>query len=203
VVFKPTLAQEYKPIIAKRLGAKQYTMVYSAKGENKTTENLETPREKKEKFCLSDEEVLELAKVACIIEDHYSTVRNKYTPMDMEWAKDGIDGKLYIVQARPETVHSRKDTTKVKNYVLQPTGNEKELVRGTSVGTKISSGIADVILSPKDMDKFKPGNILVTDMTGNDLYGFRSHFSRSQLGTDYEKIYCNCYKSVCLLCFSL
>lgn len=155
----------YKPIISKRLGAKQYTMVYAEKG-NKTTENLETPQEKKEKFCLNDDEVLELAKAAAIIEEHYSKVRNKYTPMDMEWAKDGIDGKLYIVQARPETVHSRKDHTKVKKYVLQPTGNEKELVRGTSVGTKIGSGVADVIASIKDMDKFRPGNILVTDMTG-------------------------------------
>jgi pyruvate,water dikinase len=172
MVFKPTLKQGYKPIISKKLGAKQYTMVYSEKGGDKTTENLETPPEKKEQFCLKDEEVLELAKAATIIEDHYSTVRKKYTPMDMEWAKDGMDGKLYIVQARPETVHSRKDSTKVINYVLQPTGNEKELVRGISVGTKISSGVADVIMSPKDMDKFKPGNVLVTDMTGMNLLHF-------------------------------
>jgi len=164
-VFKPTLKEGYKPIIQKKLGSKEYKMIYDT-GGTKPTKNVHTSIEDRNKFCINDEEILTLARWACIIEDHYSAKRNTYTPMDMEWAKDGITGQLFIVQARPETVHSTKDKTKLHTYVRKGEGNI--LAKGRSVGSKIGTGTAHVIKDVHGIHDFKEGEVLVTEMTDPD-----------------------------------
>ena len=163
-VFDPTLMKGYKPIITKSLGSKSKTMIY-AKGP-KPTKNIPTPTEKQKQFCITDEEVLKLAKWGCVIEQHYSNKKKKWTPMDIEWAKDGISKELYIVQARPETVQSQKSRHVLEEYYLKQKG--EVITTGKSVGSKIANGIATVIKSVKDIHKFKPGQILVTEMTDPD-----------------------------------
>ena len=165
IVFKPTLKQGFRPIISKKLGAKEMKLIYSSEG-NSTTRNVPVPAEDRERFCLSDEEVLTLANWGCIIEDYYTAKKGRFTPMDIEWAKDGNSGKLYIVQARPETVVSRRDPNIVKKYVLKKKG--KVIVEGVSVGDKIGSGVANVIKSVHEINKFKKGDVLVTEMTDPD-----------------------------------
>lgn len=174
IVFKKTLGQtikqnpikhllkkkHYKPIISKTLGKKNRKMVY---GEDKPTKIVETTNKELVNFVISDEEILKLASWAVEIEKHYSSKMGKWTPMDMEWAKDGKTGKLYIVQARPETIHSERDMTKIHEYIR--TENGKELVKGASVGNKIATGRARVILDVKDINKFRKGEILVTEIT--------------------------------------
>ncbi len=175
VVFKKTLGQnrhkgltklvkkkEYVPIIEKNLGAKLSKMVYSALG----TKVLDTSSEERSKFVLEDNEVLTLAKWGVEIEKHYSERSKRWTPMDMEWAKDGVDGRLYIVQARPETVHSQYDFSKVTEYVKK--GDGKKILSGASVGSKIATGMANIIKNPKEIDKFIKGQILVTTITDPD-----------------------------------
>lgn len=164
-VFKPTLKQGKKPIINKTVGEKAIKMIYDTDG-NETVKNVRVANEDREKYCIHDDEVLQLARWACIIEDHYSQKAGKFKPMDMEWAKDGRTGKLFIVQARPETVQSRKDKTKIEKYVLKKQG--KTIVTGRSVGEKIGSGKANVIKEVKDINMFKEGQVLVTDMTDPD-----------------------------------
>ena len=164
-VFKPTLAQGFKPIIHKQRGSKELTMIYDEHG-NKTTKNVPTDAGKRAQFCLTDDEVLMLAKWGVIIENHYTQKRDKYTPMDMEWAKDGQSGDLYIVQARPETVHSQKDKTKYKTYKLKEKGTV--LIEGHSVGKRIGAGKAHIIKDVKNMNTFKEGEVLVTEMTDPD-----------------------------------
>lgn len=164
-IFKPTLKQGKRPIVTKVLGSKELTMIYDEGGQ-KQTKNIPTPIDKRKKFSLTEEEVLTLARWACIIEDHYSWKAGHFKPMDMEWAKDGVSGKLFIVQARPETVMSRKDTTKFKEYLMTEEG--KIIVKGNSVGTKIGGGDAHVILDVKGINSFKKGDVLVTDMTDPD-----------------------------------
>jgi len=129
-----------------------------------TTKNVATSKKEREKFVLSDSEILQLAKWSTIVEEHYKK------SMDMEWAKDGRDGKLSIVQARPETVQSRKNLKVLEEYVLEKLKieNLKILARGMSVGSKIGSGKANKILSAKDINKFKKGEVLVTRMTDPD-----------------------------------
>ncbi len=163
-VFKPTLKQGFRPVISKKLGLKQKKMIYT---DNPRCPVRNKPTTKKEKntYVLSDDEILQLAKWACIIEDHYKK------QMDIEWAKDGDGetvgtGKLFIVQARPETVHSQRDTQSFETYVLKETG--KVLVTGNAVGSKIGQGKANVIDDVKDIMKFKKGEVLVTDMTDPD-----------------------------------
>lgn len=168
LVFKKTLGGSFdgkffRPIIEKRLGVKMQKMVY---GNKTPTKVVATSLKEKEGFCLSDNEILRLAEWAVEIENHYSKKYKKWTPMDLEWAKDGEDGELYIVQARPETVHSVRDFSKVLEYLREEEG--EEITKGASVGNKISSGIAHVILDPKDIHGFKKGEILVTDMTDPD-----------------------------------
>lgn len=163
-VFKPTLKEGKKPIISKKLGEKQKMMIYSEK-EGETTKNLETPEEKRNKFCLSDEEVLELARYACIIEDHYSQKNQKWAPQDIEWAKDGIENKIYIVQARPETATIKKNYNQVETYKLKKTGKEQILCSGQSVGSKIAAGKVCIIEDISDIEKFESGSILVTKNT--------------------------------------
>jgi pyruvate,water dikinase len=155
-VFKPTLKTGFKPILEKKIGAKQKRMIYDKKG----TKNITVNKEDKEKFVLKDEEILKLAKWAVIIEEHYRK------PMDIEWAKDGNSKELFIVQARPETVHSQKDAATMKTYVLEEKGNV--LAKGEAVGSMIGQGEANVIENAKDIANFKKGQVLVTDMTDPD-----------------------------------
>ncbi|MDJ0712705.1 MAG: phosphoenolpyruvate synthase [Prochloraceae cyanobacterium] len=165
VVFKPTLAKGYRPILKKRLGSKQLKMIYD-RGGSKLTKNINVTEADREKFCLSDEEILQLAKWAIKIEDHYSKVRGTYTPMDIEWAKDGITGELFVVQARPETVQSQKSSTILKTYQLQE--KSEVLATGRSVGEAIGSGIARVITDVSKIHLFKPGEVLITKRTDPD-----------------------------------
>ncbi|MFH1835905.1 MAG: phosphoenolpyruvate synthase [Methanobacteriota archaeon] len=159
-VFKPTLKKGFTPIISKALGSKELKMVYAADGSKQPTKNVNVSESERRKFVVSDEEILTLAKWAVIIEDHYKK------PMDMEWAKDGRSGKLFIVQARPETVHSQKKKNVLEQYILKRKG--KLLVKGESVGEKIGAGVANVIKDVHDIQKFKKGEVLVTEMTDPD-----------------------------------
>lgn len=158
LVFKKTSA-----IIEKKLGSKIKKMIY---GEENPTKVVETTDIEKESFVLSDEEVLKLAAWGMKIETHYSEKKQKWTPMDIEWAKDGNEGKIYIIQARPETVHSVRDFSKIREYVRTEEGIK--LASGTSVGNKIASGRARIIFDPKDIKLFKKDEILVTRMTDPD-----------------------------------
>ncbi len=164
-VHKPTLKQGYKPIIKKVLGEKSIKMIYADEG-TKTTKNVDTSINDRKRFSLTDDEVLELANWGCIIEDHYTNKRKHWSPMDIEWAKDGLTDKLFIVQARPETVQSRKNKSIIEEYVLKQKGTL--LCHGKSVGNKIAASIAQVIKDAKDIERFTPGNILVTEMTDPD-----------------------------------
>jgi pyruvate, water dikinase len=155
-IFKPTLHPGLRPILEKKLGSKEKRMIYSEKG----TTQQKVSEEDKNKFSISDDEVLKLAYWAQVIEEHYKK------PMDIEWAKDGQTGDLFIVQARPETVHSLKDTAVIKTYVLEEKG--PVLVQGEGVGSKIGQGEVNVIKEAKDISKFKKGQVLVTDMTDPD-----------------------------------
>ncbi|MEO0928604.1 MAG: phosphoenolpyruvate synthase [Cyanobacteria bacterium J06643_13] len=167
IVFKPTLNQGYKPILDKRLGSKEIKMVYDV-GGSKLTKNVPTSHLERVEYAIDDDEILQLAKWACQIEDHYSQVRNTYTPMDIEWAKDGLTGELYIVQARPETVQSQKTANLLQTYKLDANGDSLLLTIGRSVGEKIGAGKARVILEVTDIDKFQPGEVLVTNKTDPD-----------------------------------
>ncbi len=165
LVYKPFLGKRgVAPIISKTLGQKDRKMIYAA--GTKPTKIISTSDAERQSFILSDEEILQLASWAQIIEDHYSAVHKTWTPMDMEWAKDGVTGDLFIVQARPETVQARKDFSKVKEYKLGKEG--KVLTKGASVGTAIATGTAHIILSVKDIAQFKKGEALVTTMTDPD-----------------------------------
>ncbi|MGK7897400.1 MAG: phosphoenolpyruvate synthase, partial [Xenococcus sp. (in: cyanobacteria)] len=165
LVFKPTLKVGYEPILEKRLGSKEIKMIYDLDGDN-LTKNVSVASEARSKYAISDREILTLAKFACIIEDHYSQVRGTYTPMDIEWAKDGETGELFIVQARPETVQSQKSDTILRNYKLQ--GTSEILVTGRAVGEMISQGKARVILDVDKISEFQPGEVLVTNKTDPD-----------------------------------
>ena len=165
LVFKPTLKEGFSPILAKRLGNKRIKMVYDL-GSSRLTTNVWVPDSEQEKFCLSDEEVLQLARWAVQIEEHYSQVRGVYTPMDIEWAKDGITGELFVVQARPETVQSQKSTNVLKTYQLKERG--EILVKGRSIGAAIGQGKAHVIQDVSQIHLFQPGEVLVTNKTDPD-----------------------------------
>lgn len=164
-VFKPTLKANYSSILSKTCGEKKIKMVYSDKvGE--TTKRVDVPEEDQKKLVLTDKEIITLATWACVIEDHYSQKAGHFKPMDMEWAKDGPTDKLFIVQARPETVQSQKDVTKVQEYKLLKKGTI--LVEGKAVGTRIGQGEAVVIKDAKDIAKFEKGQVLITEMTDPD-----------------------------------
>lgn len=165
LVFKPTLKQGFRPILEKRLGTKEVKMVYDL-GGSKYTKNVSVPLSERGKFAIEDDEILQLAKWAVLIEDHYSEVRGMYTPMDIEWAKDGLTNELFIVQARPETVQSQKSGSVLRNYKLKGTGNV--LVKGRSVGEMIGQGKARVILDAHRIDDFQAGEVLVTNKTDPD-----------------------------------
>lgn len=170
-VHKPTLKNGFAPILKKRVGTKQKRMVYAQDGKNSVT-NIDVLESDRLRFCLSDHEILELAKQAVTIEEHYSAKKGSWCPMDIEWAKDGRDEKLYIVQARPETVHSQKQhLNTLHDYQLNDpvtASKNKVLAKGKSVGRKIATGSARIISSARMMDQVQPGEILVTDMTDPD-----------------------------------
>ena len=158
-VYKPTLKAGKPAILRRSLGSKQLRMVYSkVPGERVKTED--TPAELRSKFSISDADVQELAKQSLVIEQHYGR------PMDIEWGKDGNTGKLYILQARPETVKSRAHATQIERYTLQQRG--EVLAEGRAIGSKIGSGTARVVRSLADMERVQPGDVLVADMTDPD-----------------------------------
>jgi pyruvate,water dikinase len=162
-VYKPNLAANRPAILSRRLGAKAIEMVYADTAEgahNKATITRDVDAARRNRFCLNDEQVAELAKQALIIEKHYAR------PMDIEWALDGGDGKLYIVQARPETVESRASNTIIERYQLQ--AKSKVLAEGRAIGQKIGQGKARIIMGIAQMDEVQPGDVLVTDMTDPD-----------------------------------
>ena len=164
IIFKPSLVKKKKSIISKKMGSKLKTMIYTDQMNHHpiaTTTNIDTPLEKQNKFVLNDNEVEQLASWAMIIERHYKMA------MDIEWAKDGLTNKIYIVQARPETVHSsKKDANLIYTYEIKERGIV--LTTGTALGTKITSGRARILKSPKDADQLQEGEILVTDITNPD-----------------------------------
>ena len=157
-VFKPTLKEGYKPVVGKKLGSKAIKMIYASGAEN--VQDVDTTEKERNTFTLTDDETVQLAKWAVIIEDHYGK------SMDIEWAKDGNSGELYIVQARPETVHSQKDMNVIKTYKLTDTGTV--LVTGQAVGQMIGQGTVNIIESAQEIERFKKGEVLVTDMTDPD-----------------------------------
>lgn len=165
LVFKPTLRQGKKSIISKQLGSKKIKMVYDH-GGNKLTKNVSVDIKHQHQFAITDDEILELARWAVAIEDHYSQKAGHYKPMDMEWAKDGESGELFIVQARPETVQSRTDRSVVETYRLEE--RSTILAQGKSVGQKTATGPAKILHSPTQLAQFKEGEVLVTEMTDPD-----------------------------------
>jgi pyruvate,water dikinase len=159
-VFKPLIGKEgCLPIIDRTLGAKERKIVYGS-GRSETTKNVTTSKKEQGSFCLSDKEIMQLARWACTIEDHYGR------PMDIEWAKDGERDELFIVQARPETVESRKEAAALKTYRLKEKG--EVLLKGLSIGQAIASGKAQIIRDAAEIDRFTEGSILVTGMTDPD-----------------------------------
>lgn len=152
-VFKPTLKEGFNPILKKTLGSKEMKMIYAA-GGGKLTKNVPVPDNERERYCLDDADILTLAKWTCIIEDHYTEVHGHWTPMDIEWARDGLTNQLFVVQARPETVQSQKNRHVLQTYKLtQSTTEEQILTKGRSVGEMIGSGFARVVLDVHDIDK--------------------------------------------------
>ena len=164
-VFKPTLSEGFRPILKKTLGSKAMKLVYDV-GGSKMTKNVPVPPEQANRFALDEDDILQLAGWACAIENHYSERRGEFCPMDMEWAKDGRTDELFIVQARPETVQSRRSTTSLERYHLK--GSSKKLLTGRSVGEKIASGSVRLIRDVHALDQFRDGEILVTDKTDPD-----------------------------------
>ncbi len=159
-VHKPTFLAGHRAVLRRLIGDKAVKMIF-VEGETKyTTRNIPTPKADRARYCLTDEDVLELAGYACTIEEHYGH------PMDMEWAKDGLDGKLYIVQARPETVASQHSVTALERYALD--GSGEILTEGRSVGEKIASGVARRVEHLAELSDFQPGEVLISDITTPD-----------------------------------
>lgn len=165
-VFKPTLNYGFRPIIGRNLGTKEVRLVYG--DGSRTTRNESTPVEERLKFSLTDDEVLKLATWACLIEDHYSKLAGRHQPMDIEWAKDGITGDLFILQARPETVHSTKSQTAVSEVYRLTEEHPQPLVKGQAVGEKIGAGAVRVVRDASGLGKVQPGDVLVARLTDPD-----------------------------------
>lgn len=165
-VFKPTLKTGHRPILQKKLGAKEIKLIYATGTGQEATEVVPVPEQDRERFCLTDDEILQLARWTTIIEDHYSAEAGYFKPMDIEWGKDGRTGDLFILQARPETVESQKDVNVLETYILLE--SKEPLVTGTSVGARIGAGPVQVIKSVEEIKNFKKGEVLVTDMTDPD-----------------------------------
>ena len=165
-VHKPTFKQGYRAVLRRVLGEKQIKMIYAEGSTREPVRNIPTPKADRERFCIDDEDVLTLADYAIKIEEHYSAQAGHDKPMDIEWAKDGIDGKLYIVQARPETVASQQKGVMLEEYILK--GSGPVLASGRAVGTKIATGKAHIIPGVNHLSEFKPGEVLVADTTTPD-----------------------------------
>lgn len=164
-VFKPTLRNGKKAVLKRTLGAKKIKMILSDSGRI-TTRNTPTTTEERETFCINDNEIVFLAEQALLIEDHYSQSAGSHRPMDIEWAKDGLDGKIYIVQARPETVASQQNYNYIEEYKIINHGLLK--AEGRAVGGKIVSGKARIIESASELSLFEPGEILIAQTTSPD-----------------------------------
>ena len=164
-VFKPTLRQGFKPILQKTLGSKEFKLIYDT-GGGKMVKNVPVAPDERSRFAISDEDILALARWACLIEEHYSAKRGSPVPMDIEWAKDGKTGELFILQARPETVQSRRNVETFEVYQLKQRG--PVLVTGRSVGEKIANGPVRVIKSVEFLHQFCQGDVLVADKTDPD-----------------------------------
>ncbi|MEB3332897.1 MAG: phosphoenolpyruvate synthase [Synechococcaceae cyanobacterium] len=164
LIFKPTLEQGFAPILSRRLGSKAIRMVQD---DAQRVRNLPVPQEERNRFALTDAEALTLARWACRIERHYSERRGQPTPMDIEWAKDGCSGELFILQARPETVESRRHSAVLRQWHLAPHQAE-EICSGRAIGASISSGRARVIEDPSEIERFRSGDLLVTRRTDPD-----------------------------------
>jgi pyruvate,water dikinase len=165
-VFKPTLATHHRAIIGRQLGTKEVRLVYA--GGSKSTRSEPTPLAERMRFCLADDDVLTLANWACLIEAHYSSLAGHARPMDIEWAKDGITGELFIVQARPETVHSAKTHTAVSEIYRLTATPGAMLARGQAVGERIASGRVRVVRDAKTLQAVEAGEVLVAEMTDPD-----------------------------------
>jgi len=164
LVHKPTLAAGFRPLIRRRLGAKEFKLVYDERAH--MLKNVAASMAERSAFCITDDEALLLAKWAVQIEEHYSQRSGKLTPMDIEWARDGVSGEMFIVQARPETVHAMRPSPTLQMYSLRRGGHV--ITSGLAVGEKIAAGAAHVIRDPRSMNVFKAGEILVTDSTDPD-----------------------------------
>ncbi|MFP4640106.1 MAG: phosphoenolpyruvate synthase [Guyparkeria sp.] len=166
-VFKPTLERDFRPIISRQLGDKAMRMIYTDDARRgASTRNVDVPPEDRRRFAITDDEVLTLARYAVEIEKHYSGKAGETRPMDIEWAKDGESGELFILQARPETVHSQREAATHATYNLEERG--EVLVEGKSVGERIASGRARIVASSAEMGALDDGDILITDMTDPD-----------------------------------
>ena len=164
-VFKPTLAKGFRPILQKKLGTKEFKLVYE-EGGTRQTRSMPVASDDRERFALGDEDILTLARWAVQVEDHYSRLRSAPSPMDIEWAKDGRTGELFLVQARPETVQARRDMHVLERMQLESRG--EVLATGRSVGEKIGQGRARIIRSVADLEQLQQGEVLVTEMTDPD-----------------------------------
>ncbi|PSL22812.1 phosphoenolpyruvate synthase [Chitinophaga ginsengisoli] len=169
IVFKPALNGKFTPIIEKRLGIKDKMMIYGESNDQRT-KVIPVERGNQQRFCLRDKQIMQLAEWVCKIEDYYTQLKGKWCPMDIEWAQDGLSNELFIVQARPETIHSQKEHHTITSYAIE--SNATPLLKGIAVGDKIASGKVNILFS---LDKrvtegteFKAGDVLVTDMTDPD-----------------------------------
>jgi len=163
-VHKPTFRQGYRAVLSRSLGRKQMRMMYAR--DHGGTRNISVPKSVRERFCIDDAEVLKLADYAIRIEDHYSANAGHPMPMDIEWAKDADDGQLYVIQARPETVASRRAPTGFESYSLK--GSARVLATGRAVGEKIAVGSTRVIADARALGAFRPGEVLVAASTSPD-----------------------------------
>lgn len=165
LVLKPVIETAHVPIIRRKLGAKQLRMVYSTHGTNRT-KNIEVSKRDQQKFSITDQEVITLARWSLIIEEYYSALNKKDTPMDIEWAKDGVTGELYILQARPETVHSIRKPQEAEVMSLKK--RSQVILKGKAVGAKIGAGPVRVVNDVSEIKDFQEGEVLVADMTDPD-----------------------------------
>lgn len=164
-VFKPTLKAGFRPILRKRLGTKEIKMVYDT-GGGRMTRNVPVDPVDRQQFAIFEDDILTLARWACIIEDHYSQRHGRFTPMDIEWAQDGRTGELFIVQARPETVQARRNKAELESFKLHEQG--ERLVTGRAVGERIGQGKVRIVKSVDDLHEFQVGDVLVSDRTDPD-----------------------------------
>ena len=173
IVFKPTLKQGFMSIIEKKLGQKLQKMVYST-GTLEKTKIISVPIKQQQTFCIDDDVILQLSKWVVKIEAYYSSLKEHWCPMDIEWAFDGLSKELFIVQARPETIHSRKDHGKIREYKIKNADEKNIIAKGIAVGDGIGSGNVKILHSLDkreggiDPSEFKEGEVLVTDMTDPD-----------------------------------